>query len=401
MKSCTCLILGGLAFATILPFTGCDSKPKLSTETAQALYEIAKANDPEKTTSEEFAAMDWSLGTIPKGGVKLPLTSPDGLWMAAEYGPTIPSPVLLALPDAPIPNSNGVKIWKIDARSSKITSTHQLPAPLLLGNSADADGFMVESPRLNGSRWIGKVAWESGKIEWLVQDDKVNAFASLGPRGELAWSTRSITGSQFSLAIRMPDGDELGIAANGGEWLMPEWSTRSSRLSVLFLADDGLLAMVSMDARTPELLQTKPRQYTLMTDARRYDALITRSTHPVIQNTPPPSFEEVIFYHPKAGAMFVWLPTNIQKSPPIALSPDSLAAANDPNSDGYLVCTPSDLRWQDPEYASFIRVRYGAAIPRATTSMVTPFLLFVPNPNGMEVRAMVPNSVTPSSDPAS
>ena len=78
MKSCTCLILGGLAFATILPLTGCSSRPKLSSETAQALYEIAKANDPDDTRSEEFAAMDWSLGTIPKGGVKLPLTSPDG-----------------------------------------------------------------------------------------------------------------------------------------------------------------------------------------------------------------------------------------------------------------------------------------------------------------------------------
>ena len=110
MKSCTCLILGGLAFATILPLTGCSARPTLSSETAQALYEIAKANEPDQTKNEEFAAMDWSLGTIPKGGVRLPLTSPDGLWMASEYGPTIPGPALLALPDAPIPNSNGVEI---------------------------------------------------------------------------------------------------------------------------------------------------------------------------------------------------------------------------------------------------------------------------------------------------
>ncbi|MCH2153435.1 MAG: hypothetical protein MK089_08870 [Phycisphaerales bacterium] len=401
MNSRTCLILGGIIFTTVLTLTGCDSKPKLSAKTAQALYEIAKANQPDQTKDEEFAALDWSLGTVPKGGTRLPLTSPDGKWMAIEDGPSISGPTLLALPDAPIPNANGVVIWEVDARASKLNQTHRLPGPLLLGNSSDSEGFLVESPRLNGSRWIGKVAWDTGRIQWLVQDENVNAFGSIGPRGELAWSTRTITGSQFSLAIRMPDGDEIGIAANGGEWLMPEWSTRSSRLSVLFLADDGLLAMVSMDARTPELLQSTPRQYTLMADARRYDALVTRSTHPVIQNGTQPSFEEVIFFHPKVRSMFVWLPTNIQKDPPVGLSPDSVAAANDPNSDGYLVSTASDLRWQDPNYQSFVRVRYGAAIPRATTSNVAPFLLFVPSPNGFEVRALIPNSINANTDAAS
>ena len=383
--------------------SGCDSRPKLSDSTAKALYQIAKANT---TTVGDaplgFSAMDWVVGQIPVYGRDVPLTSPDGRYLAVETGPKVGPETLLASSGARVPTANGVEIWKIDAPASQVSLTQRLAPPLLLGQSADERGFLVESPRPDGSRWIGKVSWTTGDIEWLVQDDQVNAFASLGPEGQLAWSTRAVNESKFALAVRLDSEIELGLGANGGEWIAPAWSTRTPRLSVFFLSDAGVLSLVSLDARSPQMLQNPPRQYDMMTGARRGDALTARLGHPVIQGSPAPTMEEVIFFHPVARSTYVWLPTSLLKKPPFALSPDSIAATNDPFSKGYLVATSGDLRWQDPDRSqAFVRVRYGSAMPRPTTSSVAPFLLFVPETNGLEIRAMVPRANSAQTVPAS
>lgn len=393
-------VLTGLLVAGIALSQGCQSPKKMMTyEEKMALWDIAKANKPNSSTNQQgFSGMDWSLGIIETRGRITPLTSPNGLWVATETGPEVPVNSLMAAPNSPIPVNNGVQITKVDGTNSKLTTLHTLSSPLLLGQSSDAEGFLVEQPRLNGSRWIGKVAWETGKIDWLVQDDKVNAFGSIGPKGELAWCTREIDSPKFSLAIRFTDGEEIGLAANSGEWLMPAWSTRSSRISVFFLANDGIMSILSLDARTPELVTEQPKRSDLMTGANRQDAYQARQSHPVIQGTPPTPLEEVLFYHPTLDAIYLWLPMSALKTPPFALSAESLVATKDPGSLGYLVGTRTDLRWQDPDNRKvFIRVRYGPSIPRVTNSRVTPYLLFIPAGNGMEVRAMIPEYSVPAS----
>ena len=387
----------GLAIIGFGSLQGCTSRPTMSYDDQMALWEIAKANQPNTTTNQQgFSGMDWSLGTIETRGRITPLTSPDGRWIATETGPEISSKNLMAMSNTPLPLNNGVQITKVDGSNSSLATAFVLPGPLLLGQSADAEGFLVEQPRIDGSRWIGKVAWETGKVEWLVDDNKVNAFGSLGPQGELAWCTREIYASEFSLAIRFANGEELGIAANGGEWLMPAWSTRSPRLSVFFLADDGIMSILSLDCRTPELLSDQPKRFDLMTGAKREDAFKARQSHPTIQGTPPPPLEEVLFYHPTLDAIYLWLPMSSLKTPPMALSAESLVATKDPGSPGYLVGTRNDLRWQDPNNRKvFVRVRYGPSVPRVTNSQVTPYLLFVPGISGMEVRAMIPEYSVP------
>ena len=388
----SCLLaLGSIA----LP--GCQApRPTLTEDQQMALWDIAKANKPNNRDQTGFSGMDWSLGVIETRGLITPLTSPDGLWVATETGPELASNTLMALPNSPIPTYSGIQITRIDGTNSKLTPQYVLPAPLILGQSADANGFLVEQPRIDGSRWIGKVAWETGKIEWLVQDDKVNAFGSLGPDGELAWCTRSISDPVFSLAIRFTDGEEIGIAANGGEWLMPSWSTRSKRISIFFLSDDGIMSILSLDCRTPELVTQQPRRHDLMTGANRQDAYKARQSHPVIQGTPPGPLEEVVFYHPTLDAIYLWLPMSSLKTPPMALATESLVATRDPGSAGFLIGTRNDLRWQDPDNRKvFVRVRYGPSIPRVTNSRVTPYLLFIPGSNGMEVRAMIPEYSVP------
>ena len=400
MNRCAVAIaaLSGIGLTGILASQGCSSRPSLRPETAKALYEISKANFETRDSKEQtFSAMDWSLGEIPSSDRALPLNSPDGQWLAVETGPPVNSSTLLGIPDAPIPTANTVEIWKLDASSATLTKHTRLPAPLLLGQSADQNGFLVESPRSNGSRWIGKADWTTGEINWLVQDNALNTFGSLGPEGELAWCTRPLAVREFSLAIRFSDGEEVGIGPNGGEWLMPSWSTRSSRLSVFFLSDDGVLSLLSMNAQTPRMITDPPRRYDIMTGSRRLDVLHARSGQPVIQGTPPPPLEEVIFYHPVTQSIYVWLPTNLLKKPPFGLSTDSIVATKDPLSRGYLVATNGDLRWQDPDDRNgFVRVRYGTTIPRVTTSQVAPYLLFVPGSGQVEVRVMMQQKSIPA-----
>ncbi|MAT81014.1 MAG: hypothetical protein CMJ29_05130 [Phycisphaerae bacterium] len=381
---------------------GCNSRPSLRPETAQAIYEISMANQEREDAQEEsFASMDWSLGQIPSNGRILPLNSPDGQWIAVQIGPDVTNASLLGLPDAPPATDNTVEIWKLDLAASSVVKHGTLPEPLILGRSADQEGFLVESPRSGGSRWIGKVKWTTGEIDWIVQDNNVNTFGSLGPEGELAWCTRTLKERHFALAVRFANGEELGIGPNGGEWLMPSWSTRSSRLSVFFLADDGVLSLLSLDAQTPRLLSESPQRFDLMTGSTRQDVLRARSGQPVIQGTPAPPIEEVIFFHPVTESIYVWLPTNLLKNPPFPLSKDSIVATKDPLSAGYLVGTSGDLRWQDPDdRLGFVRVRYGTTIPRITTSRVAPYLLIIPGSGEVEIRAMMkqtPGASAPAS----
>lgn len=379
--------------------TGCQSRPTMSDDDKMALWEIAKANQPNPDSNQPgFTGMDWSLGVIQTRGRVTPITSPDGLYIATETGPNLSFNNLMATPNSPLPINNGVQVTRVDGSNSKLTSLYTLEGPLLLGQSADAEGFLVEKPRNNGSQWIGKVDWATGEIDWIVDDNKVNAFGSIGPNGELAWCTREVKEKPYSLAIRFANGEELGIAAKDGQWLMPSWSTRSSRLSVFFLAYDGILSMLSLDCRTPGLLGEEPKRYDLMTGATAQDAFKARQSHPSIQGTPPPPLEEVLFYHPTLDATYLWLPMSSLKTPPIPLAADSLVATKDPGSSGYLVGTRTDLRWQDPNNRkAFVRVRYGPTMPRVTTSKATPFLLFIPGYEGMEVRAMIPEYAVPDS----
>ena len=382
MNRClTSSVLCSIGMVGMMGLHGCSTPlPSLRPETAKALYEISKANMKSRDSEQQtFSAMDWSLGAIPSNDQVLPLNSPDGQWLAVKTGPPVPHSTLLALPKAPVPVDSTVEIWKVDPSTSTIQLHSRLSSPLLLGQSADASGFLVEAPQENGSRWIGKADWDTGRITWLVQDNAVNTFGSIGPNGELAWCTRPVSESAFSLAVRFLDDEEIGIGSNGGEWLMPSWSTRTSRLSVFFLSEDGILSILSFDAQTPRMLTEPPHRFDLMTGARRSDVLHARIGQPVIQGTPPPPLEEVIFYHPVAQSVYVWLPTNLLKTAPFRLSSDSIVAIKDPLSQGYLVGTNGDLRWQDPDNRQgFVRVRYGSTIPRVTTSQVAPYLLFVP-----------------------
>jgi hypothetical protein len=147
------------------------------------------------------------LGSVRYDGLTLPLVSPDGRYLAVSQGQPPSWEALLddASPaDAAAPSNAAPSIVVYDlSTDAPVPATSQpvlLPGTLL-GRSADSAGFLVERPLDDGSRWIGKVSWPGANspsaIRWLVADEHRNAGASLGPRGELAW-TRTRVGASFS-----------------------------------------------------------------------------------------------------------------------------------------------------------------------------------------------------------
>jgi hypothetical protein len=178
----------------------------------------------------------------------LPLISPDGRFVATQTGIAPTWPTIVAGPEAEVPSLTRIEVYQLDRRTSVSESQRNAPVlmfslaePSLLGRSCDSEGFLIESPRENGSRWIGHVSWTTGDTLWLIDDDRVNAFATAGPDGRLAWSRRAVDEHHFELVVRL--GDECGSNLRfGGDWLMPTWSGSGDGLSPCL--QEGVLELV-------------------------------------------------------------------------------------------------------------------------------------------------------------
>jgi hypothetical protein len=113
----------------------------------------------------------------------------------------------------------------------------------MVGRSADADGFLVEAPQKDGSRWIGRIGWESGEVTWLARGPEIAAFGVLGPTGDLAFCRRTrpdvgdaAASAGFGLVVRRhgTEPKELVLEAGTGEsYLFPVYGLDPAYLAVL------------------------------------------------------------------------------------------------------------------------------------------------------------------------
>ena len=170
-----------LAGAFILAI-GCQTTPK-SDETEDEKPAIGMTAVPSNQSSVSGATIAiWSLGSVDYDMLALPLVSPDGRFIAVESGVAPTWPMLLADPNADPSSATRINIWTIDPINRTMAQHLTLDQPLLLGRGSNNDGFLVESIQPNGSRWIGLVDWNSGKISWLVRNEHINTQAAFGPR---------------------------------------------------------------------------------------------------------------------------------------------------------------------------------------------------------------------------
>ncbi len=292
------------------------------------------------------------LGSVVYDGQVLPLVSPDGNLIAVQEGDPLAWEVLAALPEQKPPTSTRLVVYDIRSTPARRVELPELPADagLVLGRSTDARGFLVESVREDGSRWIGRAAWASGRVEWLAMGRDVCAHGVLTPQGELVYSRRALGSITGELVLRREDGEEFTRRDPGGSY------------DLCVVADDGGHVVAFSRGGTG----TDAEAISLREDAigkRRFGATISRRR--VVDSVDPAMVFQMVaglqgplplvgasagakrgefaaFMHPPLKRMVVF---DAVQGAFLPLAPDSVSAVrwSGDGSSGYFCTTPKDL----------------------------------------------------------
>lgn len=259
-----------------------------------------------KQNSFFAAALVAPLDRVMYDGRLLPLVRPSGGYMAVQQGGTTPWEMILARPDAPPSVYTTVTIYRIEleqqTRRLRLVEQQRLDDVGVIGRSCDDAGFLVESQRMDASRWIGKVDWESGNVDWILKggtDKTVNAYATVSPDGRLAWCARSgLDGDEDRFDLYIQSGNEIYTAPAGsdGEWLFPTWADDGRSLFCYRLQDDGLLELVMMDTSSQAAVRRPIAKRRVVVNATHYVAFQCQAS--LQQPTAPDGSPRLLFYHP-------------------------------------------------------------------------------------------------------
>ncbi len=174
------------------------------------------------TTSARVRVVVTPIGLVRYDGLVLPLLSPDGRYLVVESGESPTWPTLLASHGARPPLRTRLEVYEFtDKGLVRVRHLTPMPSGLVLGRSANDAGFLVESPRADGSRWIGEVSWRTGDVRWLVQDDAVNAHAVYTPGGHLVYTSQAAGGAVSVLVLRDRDGFVSRAEEEGVSYAFP------------------------------------------------------------------------------------------------------------------------------------------------------------------------------------
>ncbi len=388
-----CCLLGACVTTTDAPDTSGAARPAPSPEIRELLVgaEGADANSDERsaappTTASTAAGADdrtpiesysgraraevQPLGTIPYDNMTLPLASPDGRHLATQTGIAPDWDTILAAPGAMPPFATRIEIYTLpDGGADPPQMTATVPESALLGRSCDDEGFLIEAPRADGTRWIGRAAWDTGEVTWLVREDgAVSAFATRAADGSLAWSSVGLDGEHFELVVRR-DGREWRLPARGNDWLMPTWSATTNRdgthgLFALMLRGD-MMDAVHMDASSEErAYRTIQRLPLANRNAGVQTAYQTVNAHITIPGAPAADHDTLPFLHPTRLRCAVWTPPG----PAALFDAGSFAVAIDASDPSFvLMSTMKDLvRRRIDEGRSRTRLIAGPHVARPT-----------------------------------
>ncbi len=353
-----------------------------------------------RTVNARVVAAVEPLGGVPFDGQVLPLVGPDGTRLATQVGEWPGWESALATRAGGPTLRTSIEVWDV---SGSPAARVNLLAPLrgvMLGRSCDDEGFLVEEILPDGSRRIGKADWRTGAVRWLVQNGRVNAFATLLPGGGLAWCARAVEDDAFDLMI---DGRR---AARAGEasYLFPMPGAGPGLVHVLASSAFGLeLQTRSLRAGTVEGVARAGAEDGSFIVARRRiapggEAIVAyqaaepaRGAAGVVEGAPPGR----LLFHPGAGRMVVFDP---ERGQVVALEDRSIAGcwARDGGGWAVLLTTPEGLEFQRVtqidglwEALPAARSLGDAHVARATTSESRPFVLIGPDSrDGRRVRVM-------------
>jgi hypothetical protein len=255
------------------------------------------------------------LGTVETDGFTLPVISPNGRFLAVQTGDPPDMATALARPGQRAPRASRIALYRLDERG--IVRLGETASGLVLGRAADDAGVLIESPRPDGARWIGRIRWgaprgsEGYEPEWLVQDGRVNAFATLGQSGALAYATRDVRERAFDVVVRA-GGSTLRVGGDGfRSHLFPALSPDGTMLYA-FAVRDGIAELVLADlaelAAAGASAGESPAIRRIELSDRADDAVVAQMATPQGQFD---SFEGMgasagtgyLFFHPEVGSI--------------------------------------------------------------------------------------------------
>jgi len=287
---------------------------KTTGDTAAAEQSVTK---PFSNSDTRIRFQFAHIRTVEYDGFALPILSPDGCWAAVQISSAADWPTLLASVDGGVPDAGRIAIAPLCADASTPLLA-VLGNDLLIGRSCDSEGFLVESPRVDGARWIGKVSWQGGEPTWLVADEDVNAFASLGPAGEIAWCHRRRDVEKFSILVKRGDVIQEIPSPQDGSWLAPSFSSDGKFLYALRLRDGVLAACAFPISTTISMTPIISIDLSWRADTRMaYQTVIP------LRTGGESSDQRLCFFHPRFSRIAIWNPLNNR----IALTSPSCSAA--------------------------------------------------------------------------
>jgi hypothetical protein len=371
---------------------------------------IAAPATAEKIVDSRVVVAVRPLGVVPFDSLTLPLISPDGRWLATQVGDAPGWATVLAGPTAEVPRTT-VRVFDLSVsppkRAEFAGGGAASEAGLMLGRDADERGVLVESQRGDGSRWIGRLLWDSGAVEWLVRDTRVNAHAVFGPAGELVFTRREVDGSRASLVVLAPGGD--GGAGGAGSESVLETPIEKSSFAYPCVSGSGLTVLVFMTSPSG----TEARAYPLGVSGAAFASgvpvarrAISPSADPMLayqavaasqpQRVGTARDERFVIHHPVMGRMAIF---DASTGLLTAMAERSIAGVWDEPSQGLFLTTPRGLVHQrigtgdaGPTALPEARVLSESWVARATGNAAAPFVLIGPGPKGqpgvLQVTAM-------------
>lgn len=379
-----------LAAVTLLMLAGCSGGQKASKS-----VEIPVAS-PAPTTTFITRASVYPLGLIPFDLATTPVHAPDGSAIATLAGLPQPAALRLAIGQQQMPSGARVDVLRPIATDvsgspgrASLQLVFSLPQPMLLGRSADEHGFIVEEPRSDGTRRVGLASWTDGTVTWLVDDDRVNAHAALGPGGRLTWCRRAPLSDRFEIVMREGEREWI-IGDERGSWLMPQWSATGEGVFALRLDDLGGLEAVYLHGGDEKSMKAAARLIRLSNAIDAASAIRVMAAQPVVLGVPLPREPMLVFQHPEFEGVGVWRPFRSDGSATRLLEYGSSAAAID--ADGVVMYAATDgvkLQRLDDPAKQWTKLMSDVSLPVLTNSTAWRYLLYTPRRGGGSELAVV------------
>jgi hypothetical protein len=188
------------------------------------------------------------IGMIEYDGQTLPIVSPDGRFIAVQQGKAPTWATMLAQDDQTPADGARLAMYEVIDQPNgqglkSLAVASDLPAGLVLGRDASPRGFLVESVRPDGSRWIGEIAWATGQLTWLVTGTDVFAHAANMPGGAGIVCSARERGGERSVVL-LTQGESRRVIANeeGVAWLFPIPDARGEVVFAMCVSRAGVEA---------------------------------------------------------------------------------------------------------------------------------------------------------------